>query len=168
MLPVKKDLLQRIVCNTHNTKEVRLLRMFTFLTILRHKYTCPCKRVVVLEAMKNIKRINDVSETSLHHEFSPRQIKEAWRRSRTLLIGTFREHNTTVAGVGDKACIICMENVGDYLCVHGRTAHGGVCGSCALRVVVEHGAKCPICKEEVHTITERTSSRAARLKIFDP
>lgn len=166
---VKKDtLLEKIVSKTHKVKFVHQLHLYTFLSILRKNYDCPEKRKIVMETLKILKRIKNLRDTRIHEAFTESQIRTAWENAATLMAGTFLEKNTSVAHDGDVTCNICMENVADFLYVHKSTAHGGVCGSCAFRVILEPKPKCPICAQRVNMITERTSSRACKLKIYDP
>lgn len=164
----QETLLTKIVSKTHRVKFVHQLRLYTFLSILRKTYDSPKKRKIVGDTFKILKRIKDLRDTGIYEAFTGPQIRTAWDNAGSLMTGTFAEKNTRVAEEGKPTCNICMENVADFLYVHGGTAHGGVCGSCAFRVILEPKPKCPICAQTVKMITVRSSSRACELKIYDP
>ena len=161
-------LVGRIVNTTHKAKEAQILRTYIFLLILKKDATCKADTDIVVEAMKRMKQIKNVGETRIYEAFSRRKVCLAWEQAGALMVSSYAEANTVVATEDKPMCIICVEKRSDYLCVHGQTAHGGFCGSCALRVVLEAGRRCPMCSQRVKLICVRSSSRAARLQIFDP
>lgn len=162
------DMVQRIVSTTHKTKSVHLLRLYTFLLILKKNCSSKADTDIVVEAMNQMKQIKNVNETRIYEAFSRRKVCVAWEKAGTLMVNSYAEANTRVAEEGKPTCNICMVNESDFLCVHGLTAHGGICGSCALRVVMEPTSRCPMCSQRVKLICVRSSSRAARIQIFDP
>ena len=166
---------QKILNTTLRGKDVRRFMVFTFLAILRES-CCPCdessaflaKHNIILDAMRQIKKLKHIRDTRLYEVFSTREVSVAWDKASALIINSYMHHNTKVATDKQATCIICMENVADFLCVHGRTAHGGICGSCALRVVMEPRSKCPMCKQRVKLVCVRSSAEVSHLSVFDP
>ncbi|CAM9700928.1 unnamed protein product [Ectocarpus sp. 6 AP-2014] len=161
-------LAERLVRTTHKTKDVQLLRLYTFLLILKKNCTSKADTDVVVEAMKQMKQLKNVRETRIYDAFSRRKVCLAWEEAGTMMVNSYAEVNTRVAKDGKPTCHICVENVPDFMCVHGKTAHSGICGSCALRIVLEPSSRCPICSQRVRLICIRSSSRAERLQVFDP
>lgn len=147
----------------------------TFLAILRES-CCPCnessackaKNNIVLDAMRQIKKLKHVRDTRLYEVFSTREVSVAWDKASALIINSYMHRNTKVAKDEESTCMICMENVADFLCVHGSSAHSGMCGSCALRVVMEVRPRCPLCSQRVKMVCVRSSSQASKLRVFDP
>ena len=166
---------QRILNTTLRGKDVRRLMLFTFLTILRdsccscnESSACRAKNNIVLDAIKQIKKLKHVRDTRLYEVFSTREVSVAWDKASALIINSYMHHNTKVAADEEATCRICMENVADFLCVHGLSAHGGMCGSCALRVIMEARPKCPMCNQRVKMVCVRSSARVSQLSVFDP
>lgn len=165
-------LMTRIVQKSHRRKHVRQLRWYTFLKILRTEYSAANSRKAVDEALRVLTSIKHIRETRLHQFFTQAEISKSWEKANTLMIESYTEYNTSVATEGGVTCHICMDKVRDFLLVHGDSAHGGVCGACALRVILD-GHKCPFCKESVKMICARASIRPvdcrkkSGLRIFD-
>ena len=161
-------LYHRITRNNYRPKDARLVRLTTFLMVLRKRHPCPRKVKVVNDTIKVINKIKRIKQTRLYEVFSKKEIRSAWEWSKTLMVESYEQENTCVAADGGKTCIICMEKVGDYVSVHGGTAHGGVCGTCALRLVMQARPRCPICSQKISMIAARGSICTSKLKIFDP
>lgn len=49
-------------------------------------------------------------------------------------------------------CVICMSNEASSYIVHGKTAHGGFCPSCAMETMIGNNRACPICRMNIHGI----------------
>jgi len=161
------QLLTRVVQKSHRRRHVRQLRIYTFLKILRAEHSAANKRKAVDDALRAMKAIKHIRETRLSDFFTATEISQSWEKAITLMIESYTQHNTSVAAEGEVACHICMDNVGDFLLVHGVSAHGGVCGACALRIILE-GHKCPFCSRSVKMMCMRGSVESKKcLRIFD-
>ena len=168
---VNHALLRKILSTTQKSKHVQRLMLYTFLTILRESDACEAKTKIVLETMqqiKKIKQIKHITETRLYEAFSRKEVSAAWDKATTLMIDSYVLHNTKVAAGEQPACKICTENVADFLFVHGSSAHGGICGGCALRVAMGVRPKCPMCNQRVTMVCVRSSARVSQLSVFDP
>lgn len=164
------SLLARVVRKTHKPKDVRRLRIYIFLKILRADNEATDKRRAIDDALKQMKTIKHIRETRLRQFFAPAEIRRVWEKANALFIKSYTDSNTSVATDGGVTCHICMENVSDFLLVHGGSAHGGVCGACALRIILD-GHKCPFCTKRVKAICARDVVRVTKggesLQIFD-
>lgn len=168
---VNHALLRKILNTTHRSKHVQRLMLYTFLAVLRESCTCEAKTKIVLETMKQIKQIKQIkhiTETRLYEAFSRQEVSAAWDKATALMLDSYARHNTKVASDEEPTCRICMENVADFLFVHGPSAHGGICGGCALRVAMGVRPKCPMCNQRVKMVCVRSSAIASQLSVFDP
>jgi len=165
-------LMTRIVQKSHRKRHVRQLRLYTFLKILKTEYSAANKREAVDEALRLLRAIRHIRETRLNQFFTPAEVSKSWEKANTMMIESYTEYNTSVAKEGDLSCHICMDKVGDFLLIHGNSAHGGICGACALRVILD-GHKCPFCVRSVKMICARASISSedrlekSGLRIFD-
>ena len=171
MCEVNHALLRRILSTTQKSKDVQRLILFTFLAVLRDSCNCEAKTKIVLETMKQIKQIKHIkhiTETRLYEAFSRQEVSVAWDKATAHMIDSYVRHNTRVAADKEATCMICMENVADFLFVHGSSAHGGICGGCALRVAMGVRPKCPMCNQRVKMVCARSSAIVSQLRVFDP
>lgn len=166
---------QKILNTTLKGKDVRRLVLFTFLAILRESIcscnessACRSKNNIIQDAMMQIKKLKHIRDTRLYEVFSTREVSAAWDKAAALLLDSYVRHHTRVADDSRPTCRICMENIPDFLFVHGSSAHGGVCGGCALRVAMKVRPKCPMCNQRVNMVCVRSSARASQLRVFDP
>lgn len=165
-------LMDRVLQKSHRKRHVRQLRLYTFLRILKTEHSAANKRRAVDEALRVLRTIKHIRETRLNELFTPAEVSRSWEKANKIMIESYTEFNTSVAEEGDLSCHICMDKVGDFLLIHGDSAHGGVCGACALRILLD-GHKCPFCVRSVRMMCARDSIRPVDstkeggLRIFD-
>lgn len=168
MRKAKNTLLDNCVKRTLTKAKVHRIRVVVFMMALRESDTCAVKRAVVHDNLNNLDAVRYISQTTLCDVFSKKQLRAAWKHAQAMMIEKYTEHNTVSASDGQASCFICMENVPDFLVVHGSSAHGGVCGTCALRTVMEPCPKCSVCMQRVRMVCDRSSISARNLVIYDP
>jgi len=168
MCKTNETQLEKCVKTTLTTTQVDGIRKYVFLSILLRASDCPAKRAAVHDTRRNLKTVRFLSQTRLCDEFDGRQLRDAWQNSLTMMVEKYTEHNTVAASDGQATCRICMENVPDFLHHGVSSAHGGVCGSCALRIAMERNPRCSLCNQLVRMVCVRSSSCASDLVVYDP
>ena len=165
----KQTLYHRITRNHYKPRDAHVVRLATFLMVLRNRHkSSPSVSKVVYDTFKIIKRVKKIADTRLYEVLTKHEVRSAWECSQKIMVEAYEVENTRVAEDGEKACSICMDKVGDYVSAHGATAHGGICGACALRLVMQPHPKCPFCSQKIRMIAARSRVCAGGLKIFDP
>ena len=165
----KATLYQRITRANYRPRDAHVVRLATFLMVLRSRHkSSPSVSKVVHDTFKIIKRVRRISDTRLYEVLTVDEVRSAWECSQKIMIESYEAENTRVAENGEKACNICMDKVGDFVSAHGVTAHGGICGACALRLVMQPRPRCPFCNQKIRMIAARNRACAGGLKIFDP
>ncbi len=173
----KWDLRTLLDTRTTLLTKIRVHRtiMWVFFSILRRaSYDRPAQRAAVRNIWRILRADNrDISPTSLRGVFDRSQTQLAWRQAKAMIMEKFAERRTVaVSDPEAAACAVCFANVPDFVLVHadGETAHGGVCGSCALRVMVhwleQNPPRCFLCNQRVRMVCPRSCSRARRLDVF--
>lgn len=157
--------LQDIVSSkSYTPKMATLTRFYTLLAVLKATFKSYRRDRAVNETVRLLKGAGRVNDTQIHREFTKAQLRYGWLKSKSVMVRCYAKENTTEAGPLDLTCNICMVNKGDYVCVHASTAHGGVCGSCAMQVVIGKNPRCPMCNQTLDLICH---IKLCKVKVFD-
>lgn len=161
------NLYDRIATTEYTPELAHVTRFYTLLVVLKATYRCPAKDRIIRQTMKLVKKNMYIRESYLYSQFTRHQIRSAWQHAKKVMIRCYDKENTRGSKEGELTCSICMENKGDFICAHEDTAHGGICGSCALTIILSKKQRCPMCSQQLDSVCKRPADGQSKFRIFD-